>query len=55
MVCSSSDSDVKDEPGFGWPCTTVISTGKDFYEHSMKALVHHWRKYITNDGEYDEN
>ena len=32
----------------------VISTGADFYEHSMQALLHHWQKYIANGGDYFE-
>ena len=26
--------------------------GADFYEHGMQALVHRWRKYIVNGGDY---
>jgi hypothetical protein len=29
----------------------VASTGADFYENSMQALVHHWRKCIANGGD----
>ena len=28
----------------------VISTGADFYEHSMQALVHCWQKCIVSSG-----
>jgi hypothetical protein len=30
----------------------VTSTGADFYERSMQALVHRWRKCIANCGDY---
>jgi hypothetical protein len=32
----------------------VASAGTDVYELSMQALVHHWRKCITNGGDYVE-
>jgi len=32
----------------------VTSAGADFYEHSMKALVHHCQKWITNGDDYVE-
>jgi len=30
----------------------ATSADADFYEHSIQALVHHWRKCITNGGDY---
>jgi transposase len=30
----------------------VASAGADFYERSMQALVHHWRKCMANGGDY---
>jgi len=32
----------------------VISHGKDFYKHSMQALVHHWWKCIASGGDCAE-
>ena len=32
----------------------VTSTGPDFYECGMQALVHNWRKCIANGGGYVE-
>lgn len=32
----------------------VTSTGADFYEHGMKAFIHHWPKHIANVGVYTE-
>jgi len=31
----------------------ATSVGADFYECSMQALVHRWRKCIANGGEYN--
>ena len=33
----------------------VTSSGADFYECGMHALVHHWQKYIVNGGDYVGN
>jgi len=33
----------------------AASTGADFYERGMQALVHRWRKCIANGGDYVEN
>jgi len=30
----------------------VTSTGADFYECSMQALVHHWQKRVASGGDY---
>jgi hypothetical protein len=30
------------------------SGAADFYERGMRALVHRWRKYIANGGDYIE-
>ena len=30
----------------------VTSTGADFYEHGMQALVHRWQKCIANGGDF---
>jgi hypothetical protein len=30
----------------------VASIGADFYERSMQALVHRWRKCIANGGDF---
>jgi histone-lysine N-methyltransferase SETMAR len=32
----------------------ATSTGADFYECGMQALVHHWRKCTANSGDYVE-
>ena len=32
----------------------IISTGAEFYERGMQALVHRWRKCIANGGDYVE-
>jgi hypothetical protein len=32
----------------------VPSTGADFYESIMKALVHRWQKFRANGGDYVE-
>jgi len=32
----------------------VTSAGANFYELGMQALVHRWRKYIANGGDYVE-
>ena len=32
----------------------ATSAGADFYERSMQALVHRWRKCIANGGDYVE-
>jgi hypothetical protein len=32
----------------------ATSTGADFYECDMQALVHRWRKCIANGGDYVE-
>ena len=39
---------------FQWWWQWVISTGADCYERSMQILVHHWWKYIADDGYYVE-
>ena len=39
---------------FGSGNSDSRSTGADFYEHDMHALVHWWWKCITNDGDYVE-
>jgi len=30
----------------------ATSTGADFYEHGIQALVHHWQKCIASGGYY---
>jgi histone-lysine N-methyltransferase SETMAR len=32
----------------------VTSAGADFYEHSMQALVHRWRKWIASGSDHVE-
>jgi hypothetical protein len=32
----------------------VASADADFYERSMQALVHRWRKCVAGDGDYME-
>jgi len=35
--------------------TATVGHPADFYKCSMQALVHHWRKFISNGGDYVEN
>jgi len=39
----------------GWHEKWISSTAADFYERGMQAPVHHWQKFIANDGDYVEN
>ena len=32
----------------------VVSGSREIYKHSMKVFVHHWHRWIANDGDYME-